>query len=148
MQETFARPLDNREGQLSALFPLAHSFCCLPLQASGSLRRLHFDVTFQLPEYPHILLTEQIYDQGLRQLQEAGYLDRKIEIADDGCCAFFWLQRVTNMDVNVGGRRAFLQQHGVMETDALWRIILGTGARPLACRSRVEIGGAETDRIW
>jgi hypothetical protein len=31
-------------------------------------------------------------------------LDRKIEIVDDGCCAYFWLQRVTNMDVNVGGK--------------------------------------------
>src|SRR5712691_6590338 len=34
MQETFARRLDNRGGQLSASFPLAHPFWCLLPRAS------------------------------------------------------------------------------------------------------------------
>jgi len=80
-----------------------------------ALLRLRFDVAFQLREYPAILLTERPYHQGFRHLQQAGYLDREIKGADDVCRAFYWLKRVTNMDVNVCGKRALLQQHGVMK---------------------------------
>jgi len=48
-------------------------------------------------------------------------------------------KRVTNMDVNVCGKRALLQQHSVMKGDVLWRVIPRDGAGPLACRPRVEI---------
>ena len=46
--------------------------------------------------------------------------------------AFYWLKRVTNMDINVCGKRAFLQQHGVMKGDVLRRVIPRDGAGPLA----------------
>ena len=72
------------------------------------LLELRFDVAFQLGEYPDILFTERPYHQGFRHLQQAGYLDREIKGAADVCRAFYWLKRVTNMDVNVCGKRAFL----------------------------------------
>ena len=56
-------------------------------------------------------------------------------------------QRVTNMDVDVCGKRASLQKHRVMKSDELQRVICRHGAGPLARRSRVEIGRAETDRV-
>jgi hypothetical protein len=34
-----------------------------------ALPRMRFDVTFQFRKYPHILLTEQGYDQGRRTFQ-------------------------------------------------------------------------------
>jgi hypothetical protein len=51
------------------------------------------------------------------------------------------------MDANVRGKRAFLQQHGVMKSDVFGTVIPRDGAGPLAGRSRVEIGCAETYRI-
>jgi hypothetical protein len=51
------------------------------------------------------------------------------------------------MDVNVGSKRAPLQQHGVMKGDVLRRVIPRDGAGPLARRSRVGVGCAEADRI-
>ena len=75
-------------------------------------------------------------------------MDGEIEIADDAGREIYWLKRVTNMDVNVCGKRASLQHHGVMKGDVFRRVIPRDGAGPLARRSRVEIGCAETDRIW
>jgi hypothetical protein len=53
----------------------------------GALLRLRFDVTFQLREHPHTILTELPYGQGFCQLQHAGDLDREIEPANDPCGA-------------------------------------------------------------
>jgi hypothetical protein len=55
----------------------------------------------EFPEHPHILLTERSHDQGLRQLQQAGYLDREVEITRDACRAFHRLNRAANTHVNV-----------------------------------------------
>ncbi len=81
----------------------------VPIVLRIALLRLRFDVTFQLREYPHILPTERPPDQGLRQFQWARYLDREIEIADDVRRVFDWLKHVTNMNINVCGKRALLQ---------------------------------------
>src|ERR1700674_1102201 len=69
-------------------------------------------------------------------------------MADDARRAFYWVKRVTNMDFNVCGKRASLQQHGVTKGDVLRRVIPRDGAESLVRRSRVEIGCAEADRIW
>jgi HPt (histidine-containing phosphotransfer) domain-containing protein len=50
-------------------------------------------------------------------------LDGEIEIADDAGREIYWLKRVTNMDANVRGKRAFLQQHGVMKSDVFGTVI-------------------------
>ena len=68
--------------------------------------------------------------------------------ADDSGRAVFGLEGVANVDVDVCGERALLQNHGVVKRDASWRVEFCNGAWSLACRACVKVGGAERHWIW
>ena len=110
--------------------------------------RQGFDVSFQFYHYPDILLSERGENERLGQLYQAGHLDREIESADDSGRAVFGLEGVANVDVDVCGERALLQNHGVVKRDASWRVEFCNGAWSLACRACVKVGGAERHWIW